>query len=86
MSTTNKTLVAAAVTAAIALVGTTTPTEVEAARANMEKCYGVAKTGKNDCGTPTHACAGQASKDRDPEEWIYLPKGSCDKIAGGKTK
>lgn len=85
MSVSTKTMVAAAITAAVAMVGM--PTEsAKAARADMEKCYGVAKAGKNDCGTPTHPCAGQASKDRDPEEWIYLPKGACSKIAGGKTK
>lgn len=50
-----------------------------------EKCYGVAKAGKNDCGSATgsHSCAGQATIDRDPNEWIYLPKGACNKIVGG---
>ncbi len=57
-----------------------------AGKPGFEKCMGVAKAGKNDCGTSAHACAGQAAKDNDPEEWVYVPEGTCDKIAGGKVK
>lgn len=49
----------------------------------MEKCYGVAKAAKNDCGTASHACAGQAKKDGDPKEWLSLPKGVCQRLANG---
>ncbi len=52
----------------------------------MEKCYGVVKAGKNDCQTNTSACAGTSTKDGQKDAWIYLPKGSCDKIVGGSTK
>lgn len=83
---TAKTLVAAAVTAAVTLTGAAVTEDAQAANGKMEKCYGVAKAGKNDCGTATHPCAGQATKDKDPEEWVYLPTGSCDKISGGRTK
>ncbi len=48
-----------------------------------EKCYGVAKAGKNDCQTATSACAGSAKQDGDPTAFIYVPKGTCEKIAGG---
>ena len=47
------------------------------------KCKGIAKKGMNDCGAFGHACAGKAAKDNDPNEWIYVPKGLCEKIAGG---
>ena len=52
-----------------------------------EKCAGVSKTAKNDCGSTDgrHGCAGKAEKDSDPTEWIYLPKGTCEKIPGGKV-
>ena len=50
----------------------------------VEKCYGVAKAGQNDCGTSKHSCAAQAKADSDPGEWKYVPKGTCEKI-GGKT-
>ncbi len=49
-----------------------------------EKCYGIAKAGQNDCGTARHSCAGQASKDNAPDDWKYVPKGTCEKV-GGKT-
>ena len=49
-----------------------------------EKCAGVAKAGKNDCGSldGSHMCAGQATKDNDSNEWVYVPKGTCDQIGG----
>ena len=56
------------------------------AKASMEKCTGIVKTGQNDCGTSKHACAGMSKSDGDAEEWVYLPKGTCEKIPGGKVK
>lgn len=58
-----------------------------AAEVKMEKCYGIAKAGKNDCGSKAagHSCAGQASRDGDANDFIALPKGTCDKIANGST-
>ena len=50
--------------------------------ANMEKCAGIAKAGKNDCGNAKHSCAGQAKGDGG-DEWVYVPKGACEKIVGG---
>ena len=50
-----------------------------------EKCYGVAKAGQNDCGTASHTCAGKAKKDNAPDEWKYVPKGTCEQ-AGGTTQ
>jgi uncharacterized membrane protein len=57
-----------------------------AGKPGFEKCQGIAKTGMNDCGTSKHSCAGQATVDNDPEEWVYVPEGTCSKIAGGKVK
>jgi uncharacterized membrane protein len=50
---------------------------------NSEKCYGIAKAGKNDCAGAAHACAGQSTKDQSPKEFIKLPKGTCERIMGG---
>ena len=52
-----------------------------------EKCAGIAMAGKNDCGAldGSHACAGQAKVDKDPNEWVYVPAGTCEKIAGGRV-
>jgi uncharacterized membrane protein len=49
-----------------------------------EKCYGIAKAGANDCATKngSHSCAGQAKKDKDPNEWKKVPAGSCEKMGG----
>ena len=51
-----------------------------------ERCHGIVRAGRNDCGTSTHACAGQARADRGAEEWISLPAGSCERIAGGRLR
>jgi uncharacterized membrane protein len=55
-----------------------------AAKGDNEKCAGIAKAGKNDCGTAGHSCAGQAKTDGAADEWVYVPKGTCEKIVGGK--
>ena len=47
-----------------------------------EKCYGIAKAGKNDCAAGVHSCAGQSTKSMDKASFIYLSKGACSKIAG----
>jgi uncharacterized membrane protein len=52
--------------------------------ASREKCYGIAKAGQNDCGTARHTCAGKSTRDSSPEDWKYVPKGTCAK-AGGRT-
>ncbi len=55
---------------------------------NMEKCFGIAKAGKNDCSSnkSAHSCAGQATKNNDPMDFVAVPKGTCEKIAGGTLK
>jgi uncharacterized membrane protein len=50
-----------------------------------EKCYGIAKAGKNDCAAGVHSCAGQGTKSSDKASFVYLPAGACEKIAGGST-
>lgn len=78
-----KKITAAAITAAIAMGANGVST---AAEKSMEKCYGVAKAGMNDCGTAKHSCAGQSKVDGEKNEWIYLPKGSCQKIVNGSLE
>ena len=50
--------------------------------AEQERCYGVAKAGNNDCSTASSACAGTAKQDNQKDAWVYVPKGTCLKIAG----
>ena len=49
-----------------------------------DKCFGIAKAGKNDCGSKTskHSCAGQGKVDNDPSDFKLVPKGSCEKMGG----
>jgi uncharacterized membrane protein len=49
-----------------------------------EKCYGLAKSGQNDCAsTGNNSCAGTSKVNADPKSWIYVPAGYCDRIVGG---
>ena len=52
-------------------------------KTEMEKCFGVAKAGKNDCATANSSCAGTSTEDRQADAYIAIPKGTCSKIAGG---
>lgn len=77
-------LVAAALTGFIM-----TPSQADAAPKwaksgdTIVKCRGITKKGANDCGANGHDCANMAMKDNDPKEWVYVPQGVCEKIAGG---
>lgn len=51
-----------------------------------EKCYGVAKAGKNDCQTANSSCAGTSRRDAQDDAWVYLPSGSCEKLVGGSAQ
>jgi len=85
--TTNKrNFMKAALTGALAVGLVTVAPSAMAGKKGMEKCMGIAKAGKNDCGTSQHACAGQSTVDGQAEEWVYVPIGTCEKIVGGKIK
>jgi uncharacterized membrane protein len=77
-------VIRSAIASLLTLGAISTGADVHAAKGDNEKCAGIVKAGQNDCGTATHSCAGQAKKDGDAEEWVYVPKGTCEKIVGGK--
>jgi uncharacterized membrane protein len=81
------TLVTAALASIIALgaVGTQS-TAFAAEKKDAEKCYGVAKAGKNDCKTLSNACAGHSMTDGQKDAFIALPKGACERIVGGSLQ
>jgi len=56
----------------------------QVAAQDKEKCYGIAKTGANDCAslTGSHSCAGQAKADNEPIDWKYTAKGTCKDMKG----
>lgn len=87
MSSTTRTrhaLLAAAITS---LVAASASAQVHPERPTYayEKCYGIAKAGKNDCFFAANSCAGTAERDSEPGAWIYVPKGTCQRIVGGNT-
>jgi uncharacterized membrane protein len=51
--------------------------------AEQERCFGIAKAGKNDCATSSSVCSSSAKQDNQKDAWIYVPKGMCLKVAGG---
>ena len=73
------------VAAALAGLAAAPLASAASAKADQEKCYGIAKAGQNDCATANgaHSCAGQSKVDNGPHEWKYVAKGTCEK-AGGK--
>ena len=59
----------------------------EAAAPAQEKCYGVAKAGKNDCAAgPGTSCAGTSTSDGQGNAWLYVPAGTCEKLVNGSLE
>jgi uncharacterized membrane protein len=73
--------------AAVALAIAVSAEGADAPKTPPEKCFGIAKTGQNDCATPTgtHGCAGRAKRDYGGDEWKYVAKGTCEKLGGKLT-
>ncbi len=84
MSNTSQ-IIRSAISGLLALGVMTTGGQALAAAGDNEKCAGITKAGKNDCGTSKSSCAGTSKVDRDAEAWVYVPKGTCEKIAGGSV-
>ena len=82
----NHNLLSAAI-GSLLILGLTSGSANAADKPEMEKCFGIAKAGKNDCSTKksSHSCAGHATKDKDANDFVAVPKGTCEKIAGGQV-
>ena len=80
-----KNFLTAAAVGLVALGGATVANNADAA--DKEKCYGVVKAGANDCASASgsHSCAGYAKEDASWEEFVVVPKGLCERLAGGST-
>ena len=79
-------LVASALAAALSIPVVAKAGPAPQPKFEAEKCYGVAKAGKNDCQTANSSCAGTSRRDGQKDAWIYVPAGSCDKVVGGSTQ
>ena len=80
---TSQLLIASAVAAALALPIASQAGPAPKPKFEAEKCYGVAKAGKNDCQTANSSCAGTSKRDNQGDAWLYIPAGSCERIVGG---
>jgi uncharacterized membrane protein len=82
----NRLLAASAVASLLGMIAAASAGADDAAPAKrppQEKCYGVVKKGQNDCASASHSCSNEAKADGDPGDWVWLPKGTCEKIVGG---
>ncbi|WP_128891092.1 DUF2282 domain-containing protein [Erythrobacter sp. HKB08] len=80
MNTTNIARIAGLALAAGITAGLTV-TPAAAQSGGKEKCYGVAKAGKNDCAAgPGTSCAGTSTRDYQGNAWKLVDKGTCVKI------
>lgn len=80
----NKTLTLATLALALgtAMTVATTAVAAESGSSDMEKCFGVALKGKNDCAAGAGTtCAGTSKTDHQGNAWKLVPKGSCEKTA-----
>ncbi len=83
MKLSNHTLIATAVATLLSAAAVTA--QAADANAGKEQCAGVIRAGQNDCATSTNACHSHVTVDNHPEAWIYLPKGTCQKISGARV-
>lgn len=74
-----------AVSSLLALAAAGVTSSAVAAEPEMEQCAGIIKAGKNDCATSTNACHGHVETDSNPEAWIYVPKGTCERLVGARV-
>jgi uncharacterized membrane protein len=76
--------IAAALASAIAPVVLSAQKPAPAPTFKAEKCYGIARAGRNDCAsTGNNSCGGTSKLNSDPKAWIYVPEGYCERIVGG---
>ena len=75
-----------ALTAGVATTMVASPAAAQK-RPAMEKCYGVAKAGENDCAAgPGTSCAGTSTRDYQGNAWKLVSKGTCETIKTPKGK
>ena len=71
----------AALTAALSLAAAAHADDMKKDAGAMEKCYGVALAGKNDCAAgPGTTCAGTSTTDYQGNAWKLVPAGTCATI------
>ncbi|MEJ8573845.1 DUF2282 domain-containing protein [Microbaculum marinum] len=74
---TTRTLTAMAVAGAMTTALTMAAVPNRAAAQDMEKCFGVAMKGQNDCKAGAHDCKGMSTVDYDGQSFKMVAKGTC---------
>jgi uncharacterized membrane protein len=78
---------AAAIGAGSAFAQDSMSSDAMASSGDMEKCYGVALAGENDCAAgPGTTCAGTSTVDYQGNAWTLVPAGSCETMTVGEGK
>ena len=78
---TSRTLCTAALALALGSALTVAALPARAA-GDMDKCFGVALKGQNDCAAGAGTtCAGTSKTDYQGDAWKLVPKGTCDKTS-----
>lgn len=83
-----KTRAALALAISSALAASVIAAGPAAAKDKMDKCYGVALAGENDCAAgPGTSCEGTSTVDYQGNAWSLVPAGTCESIAlpGGRA-
>lgn len=81
-SSISKSTLAMALTTALSLSAGATLAQADMDKEeDMEKCYGVAMAGQNDCKAgPGTSCAGSSTRDYQGNAWSIVAKGTCESI------
>ena len=82
-----KNVVRTALIGVVALAGVGLSLQASAAMPmGMAKCYGIARAHMNNCKTADHACKGMSTINGDPQSFLLVPTGLCQKIVHGSLK
>lgn len=77
----NDAVLASSLAAALTMIATRGMADPVPLRPTMDKCYGVALKGDNDCSAGAGTtCAGTSKSDYQQDAWKYVPKGTCTSI------
>ena len=75
------TTIASSFAAALTMAAAPTLAGPKPPQATMEKCYGIAMKGENDCAAGAGTtCAGTSGTDYQGSAWKYVAKGTCETI------
>jgi uncharacterized membrane protein len=81
MNTQAKLIIGAGALIALSATAASAQNRPSAQENAMEKCYGVARAGQNDCAAgPGTSCAGTSTRDYQGNAWKLVAKGTCTAI------